>query len=107
MFVRIMRRPPAEVEAERLIGVFTAVLNSALRLKIGFIAFNLHPIPDAIVIRRVEIVVVAIPAEPVVKPEAHQRRDELVPRHPTEVPFPNIAGRVASISEHFSNAGFG
>ena len=106
MFVRVMRRPPTQIEAERLIGVFTAVLNGALRLKIGFIAFNLHPVPDAIVIRRVEIVVVAIPAEPFVKAEAHHRRDELVPRHTAEVPLADVAGRVAGSSEHFRDAGF-
>ena len=42
-----------------------------------------------------------------VKTEAHLRCNELISRHTTEVPFPDITRCVAGISEDLSDAGLG
>ena len=105
MLIRVVRGAPAHVEAERFINMVAAVLDCLVGLEVRFVTFNLLMIPIRIVIGRIEIVVMAIPSDPMIEAETHFRCDNLSPRHAAKMPFADVACSIAISFEYFCDAG--
>ena len=101
-----MWRSPTHVETERFINMVLTVLNCLVCLKLWFITVNLYVVSVGAVVRGVEIVVVTVPPDPIIKTEPHLRRNKFISGHAAEVPFADITRCVASVFEDLSDTGF-
>ena len=86
--------------------MLSAIINRFIGLELRFVAVNLESISVGVVVGSIEIVVVAIPSDPMIEAEAHLRCDELVSRHAAEVPLTDVTRGIVRFFEDFRNTGF-